>query len=260
MGNERVTDFINYNVDSHVAIIEFNRPPVNAIDQAFIEGVILALRRAGSDPDVRAVILTSAIENMFCGGLDLNFTSGMSGAHLRQLLEKLYIELYDVQYGLGKPTIAALNGAARAGGVTIAMSCDVVIAEKQATLGYPEVKVGLIPGIHYVHLPQQIGRHKAFELLFTGDPITADEAERLNLINRVVPQREAREAAISLGRKFAAISPTIIRQGRNAFMRANDKDFRRDIAAVVDAMCSLVETEESQEGFKAFIEKRRPNW
>lgn len=255
-----MTSFINYRTTDFLAVIEMNKPPVNAIDGDLIEGLIAALRRAGEDPDIRAVVMTSAIENMFCGGLDINFTSGMSGEELRALLEKLYVELYDVQYGLGKPTIAALNGAARAGGVTIAVSCDVVIAEKQATLGYPEVKVGLIPGIHFMHLPQQIGRHKAFELLFTGDPITADEAERLGLINRVVPQRQALEAASSLARKFAAISPTVMRQGRNAYMSVNDHDFRRDVAAVVDAMCALVETDASQEGLRAFVEKRKPDW
>ncbi len=253
-------NLINYRVDGHIAIIELNKPPVNAMDQSFIEGLIAALGVAGDDPQVRAVIITSAVDNMFCGGIDLELSAGAGSEDFRQLIEKLYLDLYDAQQGIGKPTIAALNGAARGGGMTISASCDIIVAEQQVTLGYPEVKVGLMAAIHFVHLPRHIGRYKAFELLMTGDPIGADEAERLGLVNKVVPKGQLMEQALLLANKFAAISPTVMQHARSAFLSANDRDYRNDIAKVVDAICALAETEAAQEGLHAFIEKRKPDW
>lgn len=251
---------VNYLIEGQTAIIEMDRAPVNAIDLDFITAIIEAFRQAGADEDVRAVVLASAVPNTFCGGLDLTVMRTLTGEGFREILEKLYMELYDVQYTLGKPTIAAISGAARAGGMTLAVSCDIILAEKGVTLGYPEVKVGIIPGIHFVHLPRQIGRHRAFELLFSGEPIVADDAEKLGLINRAVYPGQARALAMSMARRMSSISPVVMRRGRDAFMRANDRDYRRDIGAVVDAMCALVETEDAQEGMAAFAEKRRPKW
>ncbi len=253
-------NLINYRVEGHIAIIELNKPPVNAMDQSLIEGLIAALGVAGDDLQVRAVIITSAVDNMFCGGIDLESSAKAGDEGFRRLIEKLYLGLYDVQQSLGKPTIAALNGAARGGGMTIAVSCDVIIAEQQVTLGYPEVKVGLMAGIHFVHLPRHIGRYKAFELLMTGDPIGAEEAEQLGLVNRVVPKGQLMEAALLMANKFAAISPTVLQHARSAFLEANNREYRNDIAKTVDAICALADTEAAREGLLAFIEKRKPDW
>src|SRR5207247_6880711 len=99
-----------------------------------------------------------------------------SPADVRGLLDKLYVELAEVQYNLGKPSIAAVGGAARGGGMTLAISCDVLIAGESATFGYPEIDLGLVPALHFVHLPRIVGRHRAFELLFSGRSFGADEA------------------------------------------------------------------------------------
>jgi len=251
---------LHYAVDGQVAIIEMARPPVNAIDLAFIDAIIEAFRTAGADDDVRAVVLTSGVPGMFCAGLDLSVIKGMTGASFRQVLEKLYLELYDVQFTLGKPSIAAVNGTARGGGMTLAVSCNIILAEKDATLGYPELKVGIMPGIHFLHLPRQIGRHRAFELLFSGEPFAPDEAERLGLINRAVHAGQSRAIALSMARHMAAISPVVMHRARDTFMQANDQGYRRDLEAVVNAMCALVETDEAQEGVAAFVEKRPPRW
>lgn len=142
------------------------------------------------------------------------------------MLKSLYIDLYDAQYKLGKPSIAAVDGAARGGGMTIGVSCDVVIASEQATFGYPEIEVGLIPGIHFTHLPRIVGRHRAFELLFSGRAFPATEAQSLGIVSKVVESGEAMASARVLARSFAAKSPTVMRLGRAAFMRANDLDYR----------------------------------
>lgn len=159
-----------------------------------------------------------------------------------------------------KPTIAAIAAPARAAGMTLAISCDMVIAADDVDFSYPEVAVGVIPAMHFVHLPRQIGRHKAFELLFTGDTITAPEAERRGLVNYAVPRAQVLDKAREFGAKFAAMSPVATQLGRDAFMRANDFEYRRAIENTVETICNIISTGDSQEGLNAFNEKRPPNW
>ncbi len=251
---------VTLDVDNHVALISMNRPPVNALTRQLIVDVIEALREAGDNEDIRAVILTSAVDKVFCAGLDLEVVSGGDGLVMRGFLEKLYIELYDVQYRLGKPSIAAVGGAARAGGMTLAVSCDMIIAADEASFGYPEIDVGIVPALHFVHLPRQVGRNKAFELLFSGEAFSAQKAYDLGIVNHVVPKNQVLTKARELALMFANKSPLVMRLGRGAWMRANDLDYRRNIENMADHLCNVIETEESQEGLKAFLEKRPPHW
>ena len=251
---------VDYTVQDRVAEITMRRAPVNALNHALVEDINAAYRMARDDENVRAVILTSAFDNAFSAGMDLAMIRGGTGLDLRRFLEKLYFEMHDLQYRLGKPTIAALTGPARAAGVTVAVSCDVLIASETATIGYPEIDVGVIPAMHFVHLPRQIGRHKAFELLFAGKPISAAEAERHGLVNRVVPQAKVKEEARALAREFAAKSPVVMKLARDSFMRANDFEYRRAIENVVETICNIIATPDAQEGLDAFNEKRPPRW
>ena len=113
---------------------------------------------------------------MFCGGMDLRMIAQGDVQNLRAFVTKFYIGTMDIQYVMTKPTIAAINGPARGAGMTLSITSDVILAADDIDLGYPEIDVGVIPAIHYVHLPRQISRHKAFELLFGGKPISAPEA------------------------------------------------------------------------------------
>ena len=128
---------------------------------------------------------------------------------------------------MGKPTIAAIDGAVRAGGMTIAISCDMIIAGDASTFGYPEIDVGLIPAIHFVQLPRLVGKHQAFGPLFLGDPFDAATAFRMGLLSEVVPKGTALDRAREIARRLAAKSPIVMKIGRDAFMRAVDADFRR---------------------------------
>ena len=253
-------EHLDYSVDGGIAEIVMRREPVNAIDHALIDDINAAYREAKADPEVRAVILTSAFEQAFSAGMDLAMIRNGSGLDLRRYLEKLYFEMHDLQYRLGKPTIAALTGPARAAGVTLAVSCDVIIACETASIAYPEINVGVIPAMHFVHLPRQIGRHKAFEILFSGKPVPAREAERMGLVNRVVAADRVREEARIVAREFASKSPVVMQLGRDAFMRANDYEYRRSIENVVETICNIIETDDAQEGLNAFNEKRKPRW
>ena len=174
---------VRYAVSDAIAQISLDRAPVNALNLPLLEGLIEALRRAAADENVRAVVLASALPRRFSAGLDLDLLRGKSGSDVRRVLDQLYLELLDAQYNLGKPSIAAVGGAARGGGMTLAISCDVLLAGESATFGYPEIDLGLVPAIHFVHLPRIVGRHRAFELLFSGRTFAADEAASLGAVS-----------------------------------------------------------------------------
>jgi enoyl-CoA hydratase len=253
-------ELIDYSVQNRTAEITMHRAPVNAINHALIEEINAAYRQAKTDPGVRAVILTSAFDRAFSAGMDLAMIRGKRGLDLRRYLQKLYMEMHDLQYRMGKPTIAALTGPARAAGVTLAVSCDCIVAADTASIAYPEIVVGVIPAMHFVHLPRQIGRHKAFELLFTGKTISAQDACDAGLLNKVVPAEKVKEEARALAAEFASMSPLVMEMARDAFMRANDFEYRRAIENTVETICNIIETDDAQEGLAAFNEKRPPRW
>ncbi|MCR0983099.1 enoyl-CoA hydratase/isomerase family protein [Roseomonas populi] len=255
-----MTDEVTYHAADGIAEITLGRGPVNALSVDFLEAILNGFRRAAADDAVRAVILRSALPRRFSAGLDLDILVGKSGLEVRRFLERLYVGLADVQYGMGKPTIAAVNGAARGGGMTLAISCDVIIAAEGASFGYPEIELGLIPAIHFAHLPRIVGRHRAFDLLFSGRRFEAAEAAAMGLVSRVVPDDALDGEARALAADFASKPPIAMRLGRAAFMRANDLDYRRSIANAVEDFCGLAATDEAQEGLAAFLEKREPAW
>jgi len=251
---------IDYSVTDHVAEITLRRPPVNALSIPMLEEILSAFQRAKDDESVRAVILASALPRRFCAGLDLDILMEQHGESARTFLNKLYVALADMQHALGKPSIAAVGGAARAGGMTLSISCNVIIAGRSATFGYPEIDVGIIPAIHFIHLPAIVGRHRAFEILFSGRAFGADEAAELGLVSKVVDDDAVLDEARAMARMFASKPRQVMLLGHNTFMRLNDKGYRRDIGNVVESFCSVVATQDAQEGLRAFIEKRAPHW
>ena len=251
-------DAVRYAVAERVAHIILDRPPVNALSLDMIRAVIAALRRAAADDEARAVVLSSAVARHFCAGLDLAVLLGKSREEVREFLQALYIDLRECQFNLGKPSIAAVNGSARGGGMTMAISCDVIVASRSATFGYPEIRIGVPPAIHFAHLPRIVGRHRAFELLFSGRTFDAQEAFDLGLVSKIVADDELEPTAAALAADFAAKSPAVMRQARAAFMRQNDD--RRRIADAVEDFCNVVTTDAAQEGIRAFLEKRAPKW
>jgi enoyl-CoA hydratase len=159
---------VDYRVEDRIAHVAMNRPPVNALSVELVADILESYWLAKQDPRVRCVMLESGLERTFCAGMDLEMMRGGDRQRIRDYLDKFYMDIHLAQYRMGKPTIAVVNGVARAAGVTVAVSCDIIIASERASFGYPEIDVGVIPAMHYVHLPGQIGRHKAFELCFNG--------------------------------------------------------------------------------------------
>jgi enoyl-CoA hydratase len=252
-------DLVRYSVFQNIADIMLDRPPVNALSMELIDALLAALAKARDDDTVRAIVIGS-LHKVFCAGLDLDIVRGRSGIETKKFLERLYFALNDTQYRLGKPTIAAIDGAVRAGGMTIAISCDMIVAGDGSTFGYPEIDVGLIPAIHFVQLPRRVGKHQAFGPLFLGEPFDAATAFRMGLLSEVVPKGTALERAGEIARKLAAKSPIVMKIGRDAFMRAVDSDFRRSVENAAESFALVATTEDCQEGLNAFVEKRAPNY
>lgn len=250
-------NIVRYDVSEAIAEITLDRAPVNALSMQLIDALLDALKKAKEDPLVRAVIIASA-HKVFCAGLDIDIVRGKSGSEAKGFLERLYFELNDVQYRLGKPSIAAIDGAARAGGMTIAVSCDMIIAGQNASFGYPEIDVGLIPALHFVQLPRLVGKHQAFGPLFLGEPFDAPTAFRMGLVSEVVPKGTALERARVIARRLAEKSSVVMKIGRDAFMRAVDVDYRRSIEHAAESFALVASTEDCQEGLNAFVEKRPP--
>ena len=251
---------LHYDIHDGVAEITLDHAPVNALTEALVDELLAALQRAAADPAAGAVILASAVPRRFCAGLDLRALDGASPEQIHALLERLYVRLCDAQFHLGKPSIAAVAGAARGGGMTLAIGCDLLVAGRSASFGYPEIDVGLLPAIHFTHLPRIVGRHRAFDLLFTGRPFGADEAQALGLVSRLVDDGEVLAEARRLAQQLRAKSPTAMRRGRQAFHTAQDNGWRQGVAGAVLTFCDIAVSADGREGVAAHVGKRPPRW
>lgn len=251
---------ITTTVRDGVAEILLNAPPFNCITDSLLTELMHTLRRAGNDPQVRAIVLGSAIPRRFCAGLDLPQFLKNTHSDIRTIVNKLYFELYELQSSLPKPVIAAISGAVRGGGMSIAITCDMIVAAEDATFGYPELEVGLLPAIHFTHLPRIVGKPRAFDLLFTGRVFDSQEAMDLGLLTRIVKSSEVLSEAHNLAGLLAGKSPELMRMGKEAFIRATDNNYKQGAANAVDLVSIVFGTIDGKEGLTAFSEKRKPKW
>lgn len=251
---------IRYDTQDGIAQILLDSPPVNGITLALLDALMDSLRRAGADPAVRAIILGSAVPGRFCGGLDLRKFREGTPAQVHAIVNRLYFQLHELQASLPKPVIAAITGAVRGGGLSIAITCDMLVAAQDSTFGYPEMEIGLLPSIHYHHLHRIVGRYRAFDLLFTGRVFAAQEALELGLVSRIATEADVLAKAHELATVFAGKSPELMRLGKGAFTRTIDNGYREGAATAVDLVSTVFGTPDCREGLTAFVEKRKPTW
>ena len=251
---------LTYKTHEGVAEILLNNPPVNGITSELLDQLMAFLQQAGADHQVRAIVIGSAIPGRFCGGLDLHKFRESSPSEAYEVVNKLYFQLYEVNSNLPKPVIGAITGAVRGGGMSIAITCDMLVASDNATFGYPELEIGLLPSIHFHHLPRLVGKQRAFDLLLSGRAFNAQEALSLGLISSLVPEDQVHDKAIELAKMFAAKSPELMRLGKAGFIRATDNGYRQGAANAVDLVSSVFGTTDCAEGLLAFVEKRKPVW
>jgi enoyl-CoA hydratase len=247
--------------DEPIAIITLNRPDVlNAINAAMLfelGQVLLSLR---ADDGVRVVILTGSGDKAFAAGADINELARQTATNGREFALSGQ-RVFDLVEGLGKPVIAAINGYALGGGCELAMACTLRLAADTAKFGQPEISLGLLPGYGgSVRLARLVGKTKAMELLLTGTPISAEEAERIGLVNRVVPAAELMTAARALADKLARNAPIATRYILDAVNRGLEMSTAE--ASVLEATLFglTMATEDMREGTTAFLEKRKPTF
>lgn len=246
----------------NVLIITINRPEArNAVNSAVSTAVGDALQMAQDDPEVRAVVLTGAGES-FCAGADLKAIARRENLFHPEHQEWGFAGY--VHHYIDKPTIAAVNGTALGGGTELALASDLVVAEERAKFGLPEVKRGLIAaagGVFRIvdHLPRKI----AMELLFTGDPISSADACKWGLINQVVPDGTAVEAAVALAERITCNAPLAVWASKrvamgvdNGVIVGDEPGWARTLREIIPVMRS----EDAKEGPLAFAEKRQPVW
>lgn len=242
----------------HIFIITLNRPEArNAINGDVAEGIEAAIDAYEADDTLRVAIIASS-GKVFCAGADLKaISSGDAG----RLSTKRGGFAGLVKRERTKPLIAAVNGAALAGGCEIVLASDMVVAAEEAIFGVPEVKRSLVPAAGGLfRLPRAIGPAVGMELMLTGDPIPAKRAHELGLVNYVVPADKLMDAALDLAGRVAANAPLAVQRAKKITSRAlmdSDEDLWQ---ASSDAMRYLAGTEDFKEGPRAFIEKRAPVW
>lgn len=233
----------------------------NALNATVMAELTGALESAASDATCRVVVLTGAGE-AFCAGMDLGHLEAL-GAKTEQehrddsqQIARLLRTLYD----LPKPTIAAVNGAAIAGGMGLATVCDFTLAVPEAKFGYTEVRIGFVPAIVSAYLREQIGDKRARDLLLTGRLIKADEAYALGLVTRVVPAAELMDEVTKLAGKLVENSPEAMTATKRLLSEQVRTRLDAAIALAVEANVRARATKDFKEGIRAFLEKRKPNW
>jgi len=244
-----------------IATITINRPQaMNALNEETIPEILSRLEDAEKDENVRVLVITGAGEKAFCAGLDLKPMRDINvieAVEMSRRGQKLTLAIEEV----GKPVIAAINGYALGGGLELAMACDIRIASEKARIGQPEVNVGLIPGWGGTQrLPRLVGKGIAKELIFTGKMIDAKTAERIGLINMVVPPEKLRSAVEELAKVIMSKPPIAIRLAKELINSSTETDQGTGLVHEAEAFGILSSTEDYREGVSAFIEKRKPEY
>jgi enoyl-CoA hydratase len=244
-----------------VAHVVVNRPEkLNALNSSVIEALHLELHAAGSDPAVRAVVLTGAGEKAFVAGADIGEMAAMSPAEAQRFSRRGQ-ELGRLIDQLGKPVIAAVPGFALGGGCELAMMCHLRVAGEKAKFGQPEVGLGLIAGFGGTQrLARLVGEGRALELLLTGDPIDAETAHTWGLVNVIAREQTAREAAHALAKKIASKGPQAVELSVRAVRSGLQMPLEQGLEHEASLFGMTFSTEDMREGTQAFLEKRKPDF
>ena len=244
-----------------VAVVTINRPKVlNALNAQTLDELGRMMLELKHDDSIRVVILTGAGEKAFVAGADINELAVQTptGGREHALAGQAVLELIE---NLGKPVIAAVNGYALGGGCEIAMACTLRIAAETAKLGQPEINLGLIPGYAGTQrLSRLVGKGKAMELILTGAPITADEAARIGLVNRVVPPPDLMPTARALAEQIARNAPIATTYILTAVNKGLEMPFLDACGFEATLFGLIASTDDMREGTRAFLEKRKPEF
>jgi len=253
---------LSYELDAAgVATIALDRPQTrNALSWELLAELEKALLAARDDPAARVVVIASTHPTVFSSGGDLSGFAADTPVIDRYVSTEPFPRIFRLLGELGKPSICAASGHVLAGALGLALACDLIIAKDSARFGTPEIGVGVFPFMVMALAYRNLPRKKATELLLLGEQISAAEAERLGLVNRVVPAAEFDAAVADWAGKLAASSPLMLRLGKDAIFKQQDMAFADALEYLRSQLALAFGTEDLHEGIRAFFEKRDPNW
>lgn len=237
--------------------LTINRPPVNVMNQETLGELCTALEELAKDDETKVLLIRGQGEKAFCAGVEVADHVGEK----MPVMMKEFGRIFTLLRNLGKPSIAVVNGLALGGGCELVLGCDLAVASEKAKLGQPEIILGGLAPAAAPLLPRILGEKKAFEVLLLGESMNAADAERFGLVNKVVPIEELDSAAEEMAKKFLKMSGLGVKLVREAFYRSAEiADLDKALETAVELGIKSWETHDGQEGLKAYLEKRDPEW
>jgi methylglutaconyl-CoA hydratase len=252
---------VQLSIDAQLAIITLNRPDKrNAISYELIDELLATLDEI-KQSSALVLILTGA-GKAFCSGMDLDDLKNLLGRTPEQNIKdsETMARLFRSLYDFPKPTIAAVNGAAIAGGCGLATLCDFTLAVPEAKFGYTEVRIGFIPAIVSTFLLRQVGEKQARDLLLTGRIVTAEEASRIGMVNEVVSAEQLLPRAREIAAELLENSPASLVATKRLLSDLGSRELDAELQMAVKANASIRSTDDFREGISSFLEKRKPRW
>ncbi|MGE7270037.1 enoyl-CoA hydratase-related protein [Brevibacillus panacihumi] len=250
--------YIKVAVEDGVGIITLNRPKIlNALNLQLMDELVSELERMDEDADIRTILLTGN-DKAFAAGADIN---EMAEASAIEIMKRDQFAVWDRISLISKPIIGAVSGFVLGGGCELMMNCDIVIASETTVIGQPEVKLGVMPGAGGTQrLTRAVGLQKAMEMLLTGEPISAKEAARYGLVNRVVPVEAYYQEALKLAKQIAQQAPLAVQVIKKSVHKAQDLPLADALDYERNAFYLLLASDDRKEGMQAFLEKRTPRF
>jgi enoyl-CoA hydratase len=254
-------EVVKYEVAEGVATVTLNNPEKrNMLSGQMLAELVDAMKTARDAEDVRAVVLTGADDKVFCAGADLGGFAADVPLVAKHFATDLFLEFFRLMPRLGKPSLCAANGHVLAGGMGLALSCDLLIAREGATFGTPEINVGAFPYMIMAIIYRNVPRKKVNEMMMLGERLSAEQAVEYGLANKVVPAGELDAAVADWATKLASKSPVLMRLGHDAMYRQQDMAVDDALEYLRSQLSLTFSTEDIVEGVSAFFEKRDPQW
>ncbi|HEX3608388.1 MAG TPA: enoyl-CoA hydratase-related protein [Solirubrobacterales bacterium] len=254
-------EVVRYEVAEGVATVTLNNPEKrNMLSGQMLAELVDAMKTARDSEEVRAVVLTGTGDKVFCAGADLGGFAAEAPLVAKHLATDLFLEFFRLMPRLGKPSLCAANGHVLAGGMGLALSCDLLIAREGATFGTPEINVGAFPYMIMAIIYRNVPRKKVNEMMLLGERLSAEQAVEYGLANRVVPAGEFDAAVADWATKLASKSPVLMRLGHDAMYRQQDMAVDDALEYLRSQLSLTFSTEDIVEGVSAFFEKRDPQW
>ena len=249
-------EFVKFRIEAGVARMTLNRPEHNLLNEAMLREIAGGITFAGENDDVKMIVLDSACK-VFCGGIDIGEYTSQRVFQMLDAFHAAFAGMLEV----GKPVVCVVNGPAIGGGAELAAFGDLVIATPKARFAQPEISIGIFPPLASTILPFLVGPKIALELVLTGEPVTAERALELGMVNRLVPEAQLEQAVKDLVDRITGHSGPVLTMAKKAILGGMGLSLREGLKHSMNIFLNeLYRLEDSQEGLRALVEKRKPNW